>query len=364
MDVRFSRFDPEAVSRRELLRELDALFHQLLLQTGGDVEEALRWLDRLDRRYGLFGHGVTLEGYRERLERERRVRRRGRRLELTARGEAVIRRESLDAIFADLAAGPAGEHRTPSPGAGVERLPETRAWRFGDALSLVDPGATLRNAIGRGGPDGFVVGEQDLEVFETEQLSSCATVLLVDTSHSMVLYGEDRITPAKRVAMALCELIKTRYPKDDLDVVAFGDEARRVPLEGLTKLAAGPHHTNTRAALRLAQDLLRRKKHANRQIFMITDGKPSALTERNGTLYKNPFGLDRRVVGKTLDEALACRRLGIPVTTFMLTDDPVLVRFVERFTEANRGRAYYARPDRLAGTLFVDYLRNRRRPVR
>jgi uncharacterized protein with von Willebrand factor type A (vWA) domain len=147
-------------------------------------------------------------------------------------------------------------------------------------------------------------------------------------------------------------------------VVAFGDEAEEIPLDSLTYLSVGPFHTNTRAALRLAREILRKKKHPNRQIFMVTDGKPSALTERNGTIYKNPFGLDRRVVGKTLEEAAACRRSGIPITTFMLTEDPVLVSFVEEFTETNHGRAYYAAPDRLGSFLFVDYIRNRRRTVR
>jgi uncharacterized protein with von Willebrand factor type A (vWA) domain len=187
---------------------------------------------------------------------------------------------------------------------------------------------------------------------------------MVDVSHSMILYGEDRITPAKRVALALCELITTRYPRDSLHVVLFGDTAWEVSWDRLPYIGVGPFHTNTRAGLQLAQEILRRKKQSNRQIFMITDGKPSALTEPDGSIYKNPFGLDRRIVNKTLDEAANCRRLGIPVTTFMLTDDYPLVEFVERFTRANRGRAYYSQPDRLGDFVFVDYIRNRKRRVR
>ena len=364
MDFRYAEFDAAAAGREQLLRQLRKLFHHLLLQTGGDVDEALRWLARIAERYGLFRGGVDLEAFRKWLEGQEAIRRTPAGFQLTGRGERAIRRESLDAIFASLASGGAGEHRVAAPGAGVERLPETRPYRFGDPLSLIDTTSTLKNALRRSGLGNVEVGEEDLEVFETEHLSSCATVLLVDVSHSMILYGEDRITPAKRVAIALCELIRTRYPKDRLHVVTFGDEAQEVPLESLTYLTVGPYHTNTRAGLLLAQELLRKSRQANRQIFMVTDGKPSALTERNGTIYKNPFGLDRRIVAKTLEEAEACRRKGIPITTFMLTDDPVLVEFVEEFTQVGRGRAYYSRADRLGSFLFVDYLRNRRRPVR
>jgi len=283
---------------------------------------------------------------------------------MTGKSERIIRQSSLDAIFGKLERDAAGDHRSNAVGQGLERLPETRPYAFGDPISLIDPNATLKNAMKRSGLGSLSVTEEDLEVYETEHLSSCATVLLLDISHSMILYGEDRITPAKKVALALVELIKTRYPKDSLHVVTFGDEAREVPLESLPYIRVGPFHTNTRDALIMARELLRRQKQANRQIFMITDGKPSALTERNGEIYKNPFGLDRRVVGKTLDEAAACRRHGIPITTFMLTRDPVLVGFVEEFTQLNHGRAFYAGLDRLGAFLLVDFVRNRRRLVR
>jgi uncharacterized protein with von Willebrand factor type A (vWA) domain len=180
----------------------------------------------------------------------------------------------------------------------------------------------------------------------------------------MVLYGEDRITPAKKVALGLTELITTRYPKDDLHVVLFGDTAWEVPLAELPYCGVGPFHTNTRDGLRLARRILRRKRQANRQILMLTDGKPSALTDEDGRIYKNPFGLDERIVNKTLEEAVACRRQGIPITTFMLTEDPTLVEFVERFTALNKGRAYFSRADRLQSFVLVDFMRNRRRRVR
>lgn len=364
MDFRYYEFDTEAASHRELLERLRRLFNRLLLQTNGDVDEALHWLDVLARRHALYGPSLSLQDVKDYLESEAAVKRTADGLQLTRKGEGVLRKESFEAIFATLGKDAAGEHRVPAAGAGLERLPETRPYAFGDALSLIDSNATLTNAIRRGGADEIEVREEDLEVHETEHLSSCASVLLVDISHSMILYGEDRITPAKQVAMALTELIRSRYPKDAIHVVTFGDDAQEVPLDSLPYMGVGPFHTNTRAALQLARELLRKKRQANRQILMITDGKPSAITERNGTIFKNPFGLDRRIVGKTIDEAVACRRLGIPITTFMLTDDPTLVSFVEEFTQANRGRAYYSRPDRLGSFLFVDYIRNRRRPVR
>lgn len=364
MDVRYSELDPRLERLKERIRILRQLFDRLLLQTDGDVEEALRWLERVGRRHGLLDERFGIADFRRLLEREDLVRRDQRGvLSLTRGGEHALRAASLEAIFSDLRRDSAGDHRVPAEGTGHERLPETRPWRFGDPSSMLAANETLANAIRRSGLDDIRVEEQDLEVHETEHDSSCATVLMIDVSHSMVLYGEDRITPAKRVALALTELITTRYPKDSLHVVLFGDEAWEVPLDRLPYVSVGPFHTNTRAGLHLAREILRRKKQANRQVFMITDGKPSALTEPDGRLYKNPFGLDRRVVNKTLEEADACRRAGIPVTSFMLTDDPVLVEFVETFTRTNRGRAYFSRPERLGSFVFVDYIQNRRRRV-
>ena len=364
MDVRYRQFDPDEASRRELLERLFDIYKQLLLHTSGDADEALDWLDRLSRRHVLYGGcKVDIEQFKSWLEERREARRTAEGgMQMTRKGERTLRQDSLDRVFGSLARDDAGDHRVAEAGAGTERMPETRPWQFGDSLSLLDAAGSVRNALRRG-IDDLTLVEEDLEVHETEHHSSCATVLLIDISHSMILYGEDRITPAKRVALALTELIRTRYPKDSLHVVTFGDEAREVPLEELAYLEVGPFHTNTRDGLRVAQDLLRKKKQANRQILMITDGKPSALTERDGTIYKNPFGLDRRVVARTLDEAVSCRRRGIPITTFMLTDDPTLVGFIEEFTQANQGRAYYSRPDRLGSFLFVDYIRNRRRSV-
>jgi len=366
VDFRYSKYDAAAAELRQRIADLERVFRHLLIATDGDVDQALKHLARIGKRYGLLDDKFGIEDFKRWLERKRLVEARGdgTGLALTGAGERAIRSEALDLIFSKLRKGAAGEHRTPATGDGGERSSETRAWSFGDDLGLVDAPGTVRNAVRRGGTDEIDLREEDFEVFETESTSSCATVLLLDVSHSMILYGEDRITPAKRVALALTELIQTRYPKDALDVVLFGDRAWRVDASELPYVSVGPFHTNTREGLQVARDILRRKKHGNRQIFMLTDGKPSALTEPDGEVYKNPFGLDERVVNKTLEEAAYCRRLGIAITTFMLTNDPSLVAFVERFTKTCRGRAYYSGLDDLGDFVFVDYLRNRKRRVR
>jgi uncharacterized protein with von Willebrand factor type A (vWA) domain len=186
---------------------------------------------------------------------------------------------------------------------------------------------------------------------------------MIDISHSMILYGEDRITPAKTVAMALSELIKTRYPKDTLDLLAFGNDAWRIEIKDLPYLKVGPYHTNTFAGLELAMDILRRRKTKNKQIFMITDGKPTCLKE-GARYYKNSFGLDRKIINKTLDQAARSRRLGITITTFMIARDPYLQQFVRDFTQINKGRAYYSSLSGLGEYIFEDFVRNRRRTLR
>jgi uncharacterized protein with von Willebrand factor type A (vWA) domain len=353
----------KASSLDGLVRSLLRLYRQLLLIFDGDVESALDQLEQIGERYRLWREDFGIEEFRRLLEARGEVARDGRGLlHLSRKGERALRRQALHDVFQKLAPRGRGDHRTPQPGGAGEPLDETRPYEFGDGVDALDAQRTLSNWVRRtagGGP----VAEEDLEVRERERATSCATVLLIDVSHSMTLYGEDRITPAKRVALALTELILTRYPKDTIDVVLFGDEATSVPLERLPYVTNGPYHTNTRAGLMMAQDILRRRKSTNRQIVMLTDGKPSAIHEE-GRLYKNPFGLDERIVNKTLEEAQRCRRRDIRVTTFMLTSDPTLRRFVERFTEACRGRAWFAESARLESFVMVDFLRNRRRRTR
>ena len=348
---------PEDVA---FIKQLMEIYRNLLLQTGGDVDEALRWMEHFGEQYGFFNEKFGLADFKKLLEQTGEVEREGQGLRITPKGERRIRQDSLNEIFGALEAGGTGDHRTPQAGRGGERLSETRAWQFGDNLSDLDPLQSMSNAVKHHGIDELKLTEEDLEVYENEHLSSCATVLMVDVSHSMILYGEDRITPAKKIALALTQLIQTRYPKDTLDVVLFGDDAAQVPLKDLLKIQAGPFHTNTRAGLQMAQRLLNARKGVNKQIFMITDGKPSAIREY-GRLYKNPFGLDPKIVNKTLEEAAHCRRKRITITTFMLAVDPPLLDFVRRLTELNHGRIYETDPQNLGAYVFRDFVRNRRK---
>ncbi|MBN8587478.1 MAG: VWA domain-containing protein [Rhodothermia bacterium] len=342
--------------------QLRDIFEQLLLITAGDVEEALQWLTSLDQRYNLsndrYGIGDLIaelkrEGFLEDDEK------RGN-LVLTRKAERELRQKSLEEVFNNLKQAKNGQHKTPFIGKGDERMPESRSWKFGDDLNQLDITKTLSNTYRRTGGEGWELKEDDFEVFETDHHTSTSTVLMIDLSHSMILYGEDRITPARKTAMALSELIMTRYPKDTLDIVAFGNDAWEVSVKDLPYLQVGPFHTNTRAGLQRARMILSRRKNRNKQIIMITDGKPSCHYEF-GRLYKNPYGLDRKIVNKVLDEAVMCKREGITITTFMIAKDGYLQHFIQEMTEANAGRAYFASLDNLGAFIFEDYARNRKK---
>jgi uncharacterized protein with von Willebrand factor type A (vWA) domain len=359
---RFRYLDPALL--QALLAGLDLLrlFNHLLLASGGDVEEAMSWMRYL-REQGAIPEGTDLEAFFASLEEQRLIARDGEGgVVLTTAGERTIRRSAFEEIFGSLRKAGPGYHPVRASGEGVEPLPETRPYRFGDDIRRLDPARSLHNALKRNLGE-LELAEEDLEVHESEHLTACATIVAIDVSHSMVLYGEDRITPAKSVALALTELITTKYPRDHLGVILFGDRAEPVGLSDIPYVEAGPYHTNTREALQLARGLLARKKHPNKQIFLITDGKPSAITE-GGRVYKNPFGLDLKIVNRTLEEADLCRRQKVVITTFMIATDPLLTDFVEKLTKVNRGRAYFASPYNLGEFILADYIKNRRRRVR
>jgi len=359
---RYLHLDPALI--RAILAGLDLLrlFNRLVLASGGNVEEAMEWMRYLQRQ-GYVDESIDLESFFASLEDQQLV---GRDpdggLQLTTAGERRIRRSAFEEVFGSLQRAAPGYHPVRSAGEGVERLPETRPYRFGDDVHQLDSARSLSNAMKRT-LGGLELAEEDLEIHETEHLTACATIVAIDVSHSMVLYGEDRITPAKSVALALTELITTKYPKDHLGVILFGDRAERIELSDLPYVDAGPFHTNTREALQLARGLLARRKQPNKQIFLITDGKPSAIT-KGGRIYKNPFGLDLEIVNRTLEEADLCRRQRVVITTFMLATDPLLTDFVEKLTRVNRGRAYFASPYDLGEFILADYIKNRRRRIR
>jgi Ca-activated chloride channel family protein len=357
----YTKWTPQSQTDEQRLQSLMQLFSHLLVQTSGDVEEAMEWLRQLAEEYGIFDENLSMEDLIQKLKEMGIIEEVNNTPVLTTKGVQKIRQDALREIFSSLKKTPMGSHETPHTGAGVERLSETKKWIFGDMPTNIDLTSTMTNAFKRAGIDEFDLTEDDLEVYETENLSSCATVLMLDISHSMILYGEDRITPAKQVGLALSELIMTKFPRDYIALVVFGDDAKLVSINELPFLNVGPYHTNTRAGLQLARHLLRRCGNVNKQIFMITDGKPSAMFDDAGRLYKNSFGLDPRIVNKTLDEAVACRREKITISTFMVARDPYLINFVEDLTKANHGRAYYSSLNNLGQFIFVDYIRNRRK---
>ena len=347
----------------QLQKEFDQLFdlfRKLLLQADGDVNEALNWMTELNNRYGFTGH---LDEFIKRLKEEGLISDQDRIYILTDKGNQTIRKASFNEIFSNLQKRGIGQHAVPKSGKGFERLPETRPFTFGDSLEQIEVTKSLANAIRRSGIDNFLLKEDDLEVYETEHLTSCATVLLIDISHSMVLYGEDRITPAKHVALALSEFIMQQYSKDSFHVVTFGDDAKEIQVRDLPYLSVGPYHTNTKAALERARAILNKKKHENKQVFMITDGKPSCIWE-GLRLYKNPYGLDRKIINQTLREAVQCRKEKIEITTFMVARDPYLQGFVRQLSEANKGRAYFTGLKNLGEYIFIDFVKNRKKRLR
>ena len=362
MRYTYFHLDPELLRALAAEGDLRRLFNRLLLMAGGEAGQAIEWLRELQRR-GVIGAGVDLEAFLAALEEEQVLGRDGDGgVVLSGVGQRHLRRSAFEDVFGGLRRGGPGYHPVQAAGEGVDRLSETRAFQFGDEMSRIDAMGSTHNALRRT-VGSLELAEEDLEVHETEQLTSCATVVAIDVSHSMVLYGEDRITPAKTVALALTELITARYPKDWLGVIVFGDRARRIDLGEIAAIEAGPFHTNTCEALAVARGLLAARKQPNRQILLITDGKPSAITE-GGRIYKNPYGLDLKIVNRTLEEADRCRRHKVVITTFMIATDPLLQEFVDQLTRINRGRAYFASPDNLGEFILADYLRNRRRRVR
>jgi len=283
--------------------------------------------------------------------------------EITDKSLDFLGFKSLRNLLGSLGKSSFGRHDTRDLATGIEASGSSKTYEFGDTLNL-DITATLSSAIQREGLTvPLNIEYSDLQVHQCEYQSSCATVLMLDCSHSMILYGEDRFTPAKKVAMALSHLIRTQYPGDSLSLVLFHDSAEEIPLSQLARVKVGPYYTNTREGLRLAQRILQRQRKDMKQIVMITDGKPSALTLEDGRIYKNAFGLDPLVVSQTLEEVSKCKRAGVLINTFMLASDYGLVQFVQKVTEMCRGKAYFTTPYTLGQYLLMDYMSRKTKTI-
>lgn len=375
----WQEFDPNAMD--ELMRRIQEALESGELFPDGERQEMLdrlrgmsseeldHLLDELARKLAEEGYisvggeadGTGNEpgkGFAEGPEREPASR-----FEVTDKSMDFLGFRALKDLMGAVGKSSLGSHDTREQATGVESSGSSKLYEFGDTLNL-DISATLFSAMRREGAKVPLELEySDLHVHQSEYQSSCATVILLDCSHSMILYGEDRFTPAKKVAMALGHLVRTQYPGDSIRCVLFHDSAEELRMEELARVQVGPFHTNTRDGLLLAQKILRQEKKDMKQIIMITDGKPSALTLENGQIYKNPFGLDPLVISKTLEEVGRCRKQGILINTFMLAQDYALVQFVRKVTEICRGKAYFATPRNLGEYLLMDYMNRKSRVV-
>lgn len=378
--LEFTYYSPE---EQDPFDKLFDIFQELITHTSGDFDEAIDWLRQLDKEYELTTPEYTIDDFIEDLKKRGYIREefedgggqqgeegeegengKGGKISITAKLEQILRKRALEQIFGKIKRSGSGNHKTGKLGRGDEGSGDYREYRFGDSLDRISMTESIKNAQINHGFSDFGLQQRDLVVEDSEHKAQMSTVLMIDISHSMILYGEDRITPAKKVAMALSELITTRYPKDTLDILVFGNDAWPISIKDLPYLKVGPYHTNTVAGLQLAMDMLRRKRNTNKQIFMITDGKPSCLRLANGEYYKNSVGLDEYIVEKCYNMAAQARKLHIPITTFMIAQDPYLMRFVSEFTAANHGKAIYTGLKGLGEMIFEDYENNRKKRLK
>ncbi len=364
---KFQQFSGESDQGNPFDRLLQ-IFQELMMYTAGDAAEAIQWLTILDQKHDLtdddYGIGDFIDDLKKKgyLVDDKNNPGSGPGTP-TEKLEIALRRKALDDIFDDLKKTSKGDHNTNVTGRSFEQDDGLRPYEFGDKTEDIALSESLRNAQISYGVDQFQLGQNDLEVRQTRHQSQMSTVLMIDISHSMILYGEDRITPAKRVAMALAELINTRYPKDTLDIIVFGNDAWKIEIKDLPYLEVGPYHTNTVAGLNLAMGILKKRRNPNKQIMMITDGKPSCL-KIGKKYYKNSFGLDQKIVKRTLSLAYKCRKSNIPITTFMIARDPYLMQFIDQFTKANYGKAFYSSPEGVGKFVFMDYKKNKGRKTK
>ncbi len=363
------KFEQYSEEKTSLFDRLLELFKELITYTSGDVDEALDWLNELDKEYKLTNEEYTLDDFVEELKekgylREEIAQPGNSGIKITDKMEQAIRKKALEQIFGQLKKSSFGNHSTNKTGVGFEKTGDLKPYEFGDSLERINMTESIKNAHSNHGIGNFYLDESDLVVEDTKHAAQLSTVLMIDISHSMILYGEDRITPAKKVAMAFAELIKTRFPKDTLDIIVFGNDAWPIQLKELPYLQVGPYHTNTVAGLQLAVDILRKKRNSNKQIFMITDGKPSCLRLADGSYYKNSVGLDPYITNQCYSMAAQARKLNIPITTFMIATDPYLQQFIEIFTKSNKGKAFYAGLEGLGQLIFEDYEKNKKKNIR
>lgn len=364
LGFRFTKYYNKNSNKEWDFDQIKDLFLELLLHTSGDVDEAFDWLKEIDAEHGIFNENYSLSDFKKDLDNNNFFKDgpKGGSKKLSAGTEKLFRKKAFEQIFGKVKRGDIGSHRTSKSGGGLENGDSNKPFEYGDNPNDIDYAASMSQASFMSQfTSDTPSNDNPWLVKEKMESSSYSTVVMIDISHSMILYGEDRITPAKKVALALAQFIQTKYPKDSIDFVVFGNDAWEVSLADLPYLQVGPYHTNTVAGLQKSMEILRKRKNPNRQIFMITDGKPTCLKEGKHYYKNSSYGHDPKIINKCLNLARQCRKLKIPVTTFMIASDPYLQSFVEQFTKANSGKAFYSGLDGLGQLIFEDYERNKRK---
>ncbi len=370
MEFSYQKIDPEILKKIQALKSLNNLFKELMMRLKGNVEQSLKAMEEL-KRQGFIDSKISIAEFKKDLVKRGIIKEakdspnsnKGK-ISLTQKGEFNLRESAFREIFQEMKKGWGGDHQVSHmSGDNFEESGFVKSYEFGDEVKDIHYSASIFNSIKRGSFD-LSLEENDLEVNQRESSANTAIVLLIDISHSMVLYGEDRITPAKQLAMALTHLITTKFPKDDISIILFGDDAIPIDINGLSKISVGPYHTNTQMGLRKAREGLNKKKQFYKEIIMITDGKPSMIKLSNGEYYKNSFGLDPEIVKRTLDEAILCRKKGIHLTTFMITDDPYLKNFIEKLTRVSKGKAFYSSLNNLGKFVLQDFMKRKKKFLR
>lgn len=339
------------------------IFRDIFLATSGDIPSSLAWMNELDRRYRIFSSAYRLPDFIKDLKDQGFIKEKnqfGTGFQKTEKLEKSIRMDAFQDLFGKMNKSRPGKHLIEKSGKSDEQDLGFKPFEFGDSYSRILPAESLRNTLNRTGNLDGSMEASDWVLFDTLQQTQCCTVLLIDISHSMILYGEDRITPAKRVALALAQMIHQYYPNDQLHVAVFGDHAHEIPLTEIPYIEVGPFHTNTVEGLQLAMHLLSKSRCSNKNIMMITDGKPSCI-RRGKELYKNPYGLDPYIIDRTLSLARKCKKQNIQVTTFMVSDDAYLIEFVEAFSKEANGQAYYTQLNHLGQQILFSYQNNRKK---
>lgn len=349
--------------RDKEFRRIFSIFNELFLVTSGDVKESLEWLKELHERFNVFTGHYSYDNFIKDLKQKGMIKNAGNSASsfaATTKLGHLVRELAFQSIFGKLKKSGMGRHRTKFEGKSQDNAEGMRPFEFGDSLSQINPSESLKNAFLRNGLQEFDFNFEDLITEEKEYQTQCSIVLMIDISHSMILYGEDRITPAKKVALALAHLIRKQYPKDRLDIVVFGDDAWQISIADIPYLQVGPFHTNTVAGLELALSLLHKSRSSNKHIMMITDGKPSCV-KRGKEYYKNSYGLDPYIVAKTLSLAKKCKKQKVDVTTFMVCSDPYLLEFVEHFTKEANGNSFLTDLESLGEQVITHYTLNRKK---